>query len=161
MRHLTKFSHWASVDSPDPLPTGSLQLYNSISFMFHVHKALLWQYTDQSHLLKQTSDFTSHMNLESCWTPGALGAGDVQVYLEPPSLMPTCLETPFLLAGPPWVWLLDRFSGCHAGMNILPAFYNRAGVLGSAPARGWLLAILGPWSFQTLNPSAIHRITPE
>lgn len=101
------------------------------------------------------------MNLESCWTSGALWAGDLQVYLKPSSLMPTCPETPFLLAGPPWVRLLDRFSGYQAGLNILPAFYNRASVLGSAPARGWLVAILGPWSFQALNPSAIHRITPE
>ena len=122
---------WMNPQTHSPLV---LQLYHSMPSIFHA--SVLTTHWLFPLAKTKTSAFTwiaFHVNLEPCCRPRALWAGYLQADLKPPSLMPTCTETPFLLAGPPWVWLLGRFSRFHTRLNVLPAFTMEL----VSPTRGW------------------------
>lgn len=75
-----------------------LQFCNSIPFLLCVHEVLLRQPVHYFHLQRPTP-LPSHMNLESCWRPGVLWSGYLQVHLKPPLLHPSIQRPPFLMGG--------------------------------------------------------------
>lgn len=125
VRSLTKFSHWALVESPGPFPTGSLvfkldSLSGSMCMRPCSGKALIIPICQNLHLCLYFDSFPYELRtLSEAWSPLSWVSPGVP---EAPITDAHPSKTPFLLAGPPWVWVLDRFSGCHAPLSILPAF---------------------------------------